>query len=113
MQKLQEQVEAIIRSDETGARVQKRGEHMLVILDCAEWGQQQENQLFAYNQNISITMQVSNKSLSGFIIMLSTGPASNHEIGWVVLVGLLLALNFAFCKECFKHSSRLMFYPSS
>jgi len=111
MQKLQEQVEIIVKSNETGARVLKRGDHMLVIIDCAEWGQQQENQLFSYNPNISITMQVCNKSLSGFIIMLSISHPTHHEIGWVILIGLLLALNFAFCKECFHHTSRLMFNP--
>lgn len=103
---LQKDIELILKTHDTGARVCKTDTNQFTVYDCPEWGLQLENTLLNKYPELIVSMQSSNKSLSGFIILLSVNRI-DYEITWAAVVGLLLALNYYLYKECVYHTINL------
>jgi hypothetical protein len=103
---LQKDIEEILNAHDTGARVCKTDNSQFIVYDCPEWGQQLENKLLGKYPQMTISIQSSNKSLSGFILLLSVNNIQ-HEMTWATIVGLLLAMNYFFYKECVYHTIAL------
>ena len=103
---MQKEIEGILQSQNTGARVCKKDTHSFTVYDCPEWGLTLENKLLDRFPELVITVESSNKSLSGFILIL-TRNNTQHEVIWTMVAGLLLAMQYYIYKDCLYHTISL------
>jgi hypothetical protein len=77
--KLQE----LFQSQNTGARVITVNDNTYVVYDCSLWDTKMESLLLRHFNNVHIDIKSSNKSLSGFEIVLHMDSLSQH-LWWLV-----------------------------
>jgi len=82
----------LINSDRHGGRTLRTGNHTLVLYDCGFWADTYSTMVKDAFPEVDISIQISQGSLSGFIVVFHLSPDRSAYL-WIALsVGLLMAL---------------------
>jgi len=91
MDKLPSFIRQLIHSDRHGGRVLCTDEHTLVLYDCGVWMDVYSTLVRESFPECDITIQTSQSSLSGFIVIFRLHP-DRSVFFWIFLTLLLLAV---------------------
>lgn len=95
---MQQNIETILKTSETGARVEKINANSFKVYHCPHWNSSMEYQLTEKIPNLKVSITESEKSLSKFEILL-VKPVIYVQVTLACIVGSLLAVFYVLYRE--------------
>lgn len=97
---MQQNIETILKTNETGARVEKINANTYKVYHCPRWNSSMEYELIEKIPNLKVYVTESEKSLSKFEILL-VKPVIYVQVTLACIVGLLMGVFLMLYKDMF------------
>lgn len=97
MEPIRQAMLSMAKSDRTGARVKRLGEHAVALYDCDNWSDAKSRRLRALFPSVDVEYQYTPDSLSQFVIVARLPPASHMQraAAFAILLATVAYLGWA------------------